>query len=77
MKARMWAAILEWNESHISEAFLQSEELEPEENEKNVTKMRDGEADLRRRWFLRIWDRILNAATPEFPNLDAGSDHDN
>ena len=76
MQARIWAAVLEWNESHTSQAFLQPNEPEPDEREKHIARLRDQEANWRRGWFDRIWHRILNDAAPEFPDLDCVADEE-
>ena len=71
MQARMWAAILEWNESHISEVFLQTNEPDGERRDTKRNEPRGKEANWRRGWFERAWRRLLKAATPEFPDLDS------
>ena len=77
MEKRMYAAILEWNESHIPEAFLQTDEQDPDKKEIKIKEMRDSEANWRRNWFERVWERLIKASAPQFPDLDAASDEEN
>ena len=73
MQARIWAAILEWNETHISEACLKARDAEQECLTSD--ERRDREAQWRRNWFDRVWKRILAAGVaPRFPELDDESD---